>query len=476
MRRGSKGVRLDGTRTDIIAFATDWVTQFGDQNILWIYSQAGSRKSSLAMTLAALWEEFHRLGTCLIYNTRDPETFITTLAYKLAQSNGRIRKAISAAIRVSPGNLGSTRRVEFDTFILEPLWSIPLEELNIVGPIVILIGGLDECGTPQSRESLLAVLRNQLPKLPSCYRIVITSQHLIDIERAFPQADRREVDITAKSNADDIVTFLRFSFSKNIARDWPEEHQQASVAVQFIAAGSNRDDQLRKLLKVETAGGAESALELYKTAIEGIHTWIKPVWGEIFRDILGMVIVSKGPITCAAIDELRPKSSGELESWKIISLLGSVILDPFHPHRPVRTHHSFDEYVSNFQRCKDRIWHIDAPLHEYRFALRCLDHLRRSCNLAVEYDPSVSLNVLRQALPGGITYTVSFLLDHVCAIRNSGHRAPIIKLLGYFLRLDFLHWLEILSILGKSRDAIRMLGRLNKWNVSVMLSNAMLLY
>ncbi|KAF7972844.1 hypothetical protein HWV62_439 [Athelia sp. TMB] len=486
MDRAGRALCLPGTRLDKIDYVSEWATQLGDQNLLWIHGLAGSGKSTLAMTLADLFDRLQCLGACIYFDkeTSDPRIFVKALAAQLAEYDGRIGDAIVAAIHKSPNKLRSDLATQFDAFILKPLMSPALEDIHNCGPIMIIVDALDQCGnaqSPQSRETLLKVLRTEVPKLPSCYRIIVTSRAERDIYDALSLADSYELDIISEENADDIMAYLREELARiprerrlNLPPDWPGEVRLAGLvrraaglfiwavtAAIFIRFGQSPDDRLNILLEAEVLDEAEAALNaLYITALQSLgQVWEDPSFSAEFQAVVGIIVAAYAPLTCQAIDQLRaPNSCPAIDK---VMLLGSVMT--FEPH-PIRTLHlSFDDFITNLARCREPQWHIDLSVHNYNLAEYCINCLVRYFATPVQYESSKALEELRSELPEAVAYAGTFWLNHVCKISNNLQRESIIACLSTFLHRDFLHWLEILSILGKSRDAIKIFGQLHIW-------------
>ena len=73
----------------------------------------------------------------------------------------------------------------------------------------------------------------------------------------------------------------------------------------------------------------------------------------------------------------------------------------------------------------------------------------------------LSRETVNASLEEHVAYACSFWVDHVCGIEDD---IPLIAdHLAQFLFQHLLHWLEAMSILKKSREAIGLLHRLLTW-------------
>lgn len=110
-----------------------------------------------------------------------------------------------SSLRVGTRDYGTL----FESLILEPL-----KDLHIVGPILVVIDALDESGDVTGGNGLHAFLAESLSKLPSHFRVLITSRPEHDIESAFVGApsvrikSMDDLDLAAKTH-DDILSLLR---------------------------------------------------------------------------------------------------------------------------------------------------------------------------------------------------------------------------------------------------------------------------
>jgi hypothetical protein len=80
---------------------------------------------------------------------------IRNIAYRLASFDGRISKAVVAAINSLPSIAESPLPLQFNKLIVEPLLRLPPDE----APILIVLDGLDECGNAESRGLDISVCR-----------------------------------------------------------------------------------------------------------------------------------------------------------------------------------------------------------------------------------------------------------------------------------------------------------------------------
>jgi hypothetical protein len=408
---------------------------------------------------------------------------IRTLAYQIGSFHARAGEAISTAIKKFPSVCLSPLSTQFQKLLVDPLATVINEDTTLV----IVIDALDECGTAKKREVLLDVLSEQLNQLPTFIRVLITSRSEHDICCAFgfrQQFLERKLNITSSVNANDISSYLRHRMQRvrlkavglSLGSQWPNEDDirrlaerasglfvWASTAMEFID-GYDPRKRMDVVLKGEVILGVEDTLDiLYRTALESAGNWDDEDFLEDFTAIMGLVLVVQHPLSSSAI-ELLLCTQGRPCAYTI-SHLGCVLQQS----PTVRLlHPSFADFLTTQSRCGRDIWFFDRTPCELNLAVLCLRRLnqvlrRNMCNM------SLSVDQADEDLTEDVKYACVFWIEHICAIKKG---TPfVINHLDVFLNQHLLHWLEAMSILGKSRDTIALLDNLSSWmTVSVHIS------
>lgn len=351
-------------------------------------------------------------------------------------------------------------------------------------PIVIVLDALDECGDGLKRETLVELLSEK--QIPRFIRIIITSRPERDIRGFFEFRHHilvRELDITSEANADDILSYLRGRMMRvrmktpHLRRNsaWPDERDirllaerasglfvWASTASKFIDSYDPKA-RLSLILKGEAGSAAENSLDtLYRTALELAGSWDDGTFIADFKTIIGIVLVARHPISNTTIDLLRGSSEGR-PCIDIIEQLGCLLQQ----QPEVRfLHPSFADFLLTPTRSGRSIWFFDQAFHNRSFAFCCLSRLsvvlRQNVNNLI-----ISPGMVEEKLAEDITYACLYWIDHVCIIKEDVANAA--EQVWNFLRDHFLHWVEAMSIMKRSRDAITALDRLSSW-ISVSLS------
>ena len=385
-----------GTRRDILAFITDWLTTPSKENILWLHGLAGSGKSTLSTTIARYFSGLGRLGAFLFFirPMSDPSSVVRTIAYQLASFDPHIGEAIAKTIEDFPRIAESSLPDQLQKLVIEPLSSASHNSLQFQGPVVLVLDALDECGDSRSRTKLLSALAEGLCKIPTAYRIFITSRTERDIKSALgglPNVLAKELEITTQSTSEDILSYLHHRVIKvqvdnSLGPNWSGINRirglarrsaglfiWASTAASFIEDAHDPNESLNKLLEPELRVEAEAALDaLYTTALSAAGNWKDKAFVEDFHAILGIILVAREPFSDSAIDHLLGADKRQ-PSMRTLSRLGCVLR--YNPGQSIQVlHPSFADYLSDRKRCGDVPWFIDPMLSQWKISAHCLIH------------------------------------------------------------------------------------------------------
>ncbi|KAG1813834.1 uncharacterized protein BJ212DRAFT_1482194 [Suillus subaureus] len=492
----SRPACLPQTRSDLLSSVFSWaMNPSSNQNLLWLHGPAGSGKSTVATTIANIARDLGRLGAFVFFNRRmavrnDPAAVVRTLAFRLGEFDHRLGAAISTVIKSTPSIGQSPLRQQFHKLLVQPLSESELAVWSQEGPVIVVIDALDECGHVGDREDLLSVLALESVKLPPTLRIVVTSRAELDIQEALEARKNicnTPIDIDSLANDKDIHLYLcdRLqnirSKSKylSLPQEWPGHNAidaltararglfiWAFTACRYVENGQYPEDRLADLLRTDVCSNAESALDLiYSTALESTRRWEDPAFSADFRDILGVVIAARNPLTALTIDRLNEVSSVSRTrpSLHTIQHLGCVFRGT--TSEPIQViHPSFEDFLTDRARCKRDEWFIDVSLSHQRLARQCIGSLRATlkqnmCNLTLTRS-GVDVKIL----PEDVTYSCIFWIEHVCELERS--EESLSNVVYDFLVKHLLHWIETMSLLKKARHTTKLLMRLEDWSQS----------
>lgn len=496
---------LPGTRTTWTQFIMNWALNPSEgRNVLWIYGLAGSGKSTLVTDVANQLRLQHHLGAFVFFerdvvDRSEPLVVIRTVAYQLGLNQTQLRDAICDAVENQPNTAHFPIESQFRQLLVDPISSSsippPVQQSSLKGRLrklflrkatkkpsatVIVLDAFDECGTPDKRQTLLRILSELTREVPYL-RFIITSRPERDIAGAFERQSHvlcRELDTSSRGAIRDVSAYLTIRINQIKSKsldlrnetDWPGDEAfkllvrkssglfiWATTVAQFIDA-YNPKERLQLILRHSSKCGVESKLDvLYRTTLGSVGEWDNHEFIQDFRSIMSIVLASACPLSADAIDRLRKRSDNQRSCIHCISHLGCLL-----QQRPVvrLLHPSFADFLFTRSRCDQEYWFFDQTVLDHDLAIWCIDRLNidlrtNICDLVLSPDP------VDARLPEELEYASLYLVEHVCRLCNAD--LDIMQSLRDFLFEHLLHWLEAMSILKMTRDAIGLLQRLSAW-------------
>ncbi|KAF7970642.1 hypothetical protein HWV62_23372, partial [Athelia sp. TMB] len=469
---------LPGTQQERLKEVTDWVLSPSDRNVLWLHGAAGLGKSTIATTIATYFGGLHRRGAFLFFDRNSPlesapSRVITTLAFQLAQQNSAIRSAVYAAVKRRPELASDPLATQFQSLLIEPLLAAAHQ---IEGPLIIVLDALDECGDISSRKKLLELLSKNLSKLPSQYRIMITSRPDYDITGALGSSEHiRAVDLS-KANDADMWLYIKHEMrniyeqrrmTDELPATWCGDETirrlvlyaaglfiWVATAIKQLSIADEPEQWLNNLLLHDSP--VFTLHDLYKTALVPARQWGPNDGTDAYRRILGLIIISQVPLTDVAIATLLEFQDGGKTCRTALRRLGSVI--QWSEGQPARTlHKSFPDFLTDPEHELEP-WFIDVHQHHHSLTVSCLRIMNNQLhfnmgNLATSHIPNADIPNLSDrvgiAVPQSLSYPCLFWGHHIR--KSLPGDSSLLPLISKFFEEKFLFWLEVLSLMGEIR-------------------------
>jgi hypothetical protein len=490
-----------GTRVAFLDFIVNWVNDANpnSERCLVLFGQAGTGKSSIAHEIARLFDNMNRLSSSFIFLRREQSVrkayhLFTTLARNLADRYPSFKIALGNVIKDKTDlRVGTCDYLAlFESLILEPL-----RDVHIVGPILVVIDAIDESGDTTGGTGLHAFLAENLQRLPSNFRVLITSrpEHVIlsALARA-PSVKVRHMDDTdlAAETHNDILTFVRAKLSTNKFGDYVEAlavkaeglFQWAAVACQLVLDPPERFyyDEETCIKHLSEPGSSRRGLdqldELYKEVLEGYFK--EKETRDLVRSLVGLLITSIEPLTIRSLITLRQHASYDKRDRAAITgllrRLGSLLSnvnssDDSLPIIPLHT--SFRDFLTNKDKSGD--FYVGVRDAHYQLAHSCLNLLLdpvdglkfNICELETSYlanDDVGDLNArVDRHIPPALLYACRFWGDHM---KHTDFMAVLFRKVQTLFKEKFLFWLEALSLTRNIRLAPSAFATLNMWLAS----------
>ena len=375
----------------------------------------------------------------------------------------------------------------FDRLLVEPL-----KDLELDGPIVIIIDALDESGVTMGRSGLHTFLAQRLVDLPRYFRILITSRPENGIEAAFSNAPSIRTlymnDGELASNTEqDIRLYLRNELPEEVFNEHGDElakaaeglFQWAVVASGFINSRASRGISMKK--RVQRLSGhsrghnGEGLLDhLYKGVL---NEYFKSDEARIlFRSIMGQLFAASSPLSIDSLLALRqhapfhhPEDSDPVLVLEILHDLGSVlsnVTSSDHTRPIVPLHTSFRDYLTSKA---SNVFYVDLADSHHELVHSCLglmlDSLRFNiCKLESSYLANSEVRDLESRVARHIGPALSYACIHWSDhLQRLAFDHDIFKKLRSVFETKFLFWLEVLSVKNRVGVASRASSFLSIW-------------
>ncbi len=395
----------------------------------------------------------------------------------------------NSSLRLGSGDY----RTWFESLILEPL-----KDLHIIGsicPILVVIDALDESGDATGINGLHTFLAKELIRLPSNFRVLITSRPEDGIETAFVEAPFVKIKymndpVLAATAHDDILAFLQEKLPSNefekyghaLATRAEGVFQWAAVACGYIlippdSFGLDKQKCIEHLLRLTADRYGQDPLDdLYKQVLEGYFT--HPASRSLFRSVVGQLVTSIEPLTICSLTTLRKHASDDARDdrdavVRLLRRLGSLLsnvnsVDQNLPIVPLHT--SFRDFLTNKEKSGDFcVGQRDA---HRQLAHSCLGLLLKElkfniCNIESSYLANKDVEDLDSRIdkhiPPVLLYACRFWDDH---LEHIDFETVLFGKLRTFFEEKLLFWLEALSLTSDVGLASAACSALNVWLAS----------
>jgi hypothetical protein len=472
----TRDVCFPGTRTNVVSEITQWGLSSPDK-VLWMHAHPGSGKTTIAMTMANIFEGMGRLGSFVFFNRdveerSEPSRMVRTIAYQLSRHREDIADGIHRCVRKRSHINNMPMHVQFQELLVEPLIQVKNDER-----VVIIIDALDEGGQGYYQEAFLKLL-SRLPQLPDFVRILITSRKYPQIQHAFSKVpDLRVLDLNEVPDIDDDIHRFILAQMDDIRREhphlpttWPGmeavdslvKHACGLFIWATVACAYIKADEPAEHIKTLLSNPSERQLQeesldnLYTIAIHAAGNWDQAKFAKDMHSVLSIIIFSQNPQSLECIGELLEMT--HIRTSEMISRLQSIIrtdqngmVHAIHP--------SVHDYLVDPRRCDPGLpWSLNKEEEHRIMAAYCINCL--NSRLSRNMTPLLHLQKSHSALSDAVVYACNSWPHHVCSVKPTTELAHTIYT---FFSKHLMHWLEALGIMGQSRSAITWLNQLQDW-------------
>jgi hypothetical protein len=467
---------------------------------------AGTGKSTISRTVAQVFAAQGQLGASFFFKRGESERgnasrFFATIATQLLRRVPAIVPFVRKAIDADDDISGKPMKDQFEKLIFQPLSEIG-QVPAAMSKLVIVIDALDECHREGDIRDILNLL-SQTKHLKSVrIRIFLTSRPEFPIRLAFtklsPDVHQDEVlqNTTQDTIKADISAFLRYKFEKirddynclhspGLPVSWPGEGNIQALTKMaiplFIFAATicrfvrsprwNPKNRLDHVLK-------------YQTRMHGLERTYLPVLDQLltdpadsekeknlmiqeFREIVGSIILLADPLSTSSLERLLGIDMETIDGR--LGPLHSVLNIPANSDSPVRLFHlSFRDFLldrEKHEKNESWFWVDERKTHEM-LATRCIklmsgpNRLRKNiCRLDSpgKLRGEIDSKTVDKWLPTDLRYACRYWVHHLEQSKASINDQSEVY---HFLQEHFIHWLEVLSLIGVISESDTLIGTL----------------
>ena len=505
---------ISNTRVDLLDRLEAW-SRSSKECIFWLSGMAGTGKSTIARTIASSISGQGYLGASFFFSRGGGDLghagkFVSTLAYQLAKSSSILKRFICDVIAEQDDITHQSLFNQWKELIIRPLSRIDSSKSHLV----FVIDALDECEREDDIKLILRLFIQAKDLTAVRLRVILTSRPEVAIRLGFqvmPEITHQNLDlrdIPREIVKHDISEFMRHELGKirdtrGLPTDWPNEtiirrlveksdclFIYAATACRFVGNQNwNPKKQLSLILQdipdsSSIANLDHMYLQVLRHAINEDHD--KKKINELskrFRQIVGPIVVLYDVLSSSALGRLL---SIEIEDIDLaLNPLHSVLNIPKNQESFIRLlHPSFRDFVLDKERCPDKHFWIDRKTVHINLVKNCLRLLfntlkRDMCDLKSSDHVAceVQSNQIDFYLPKSIQYACRYWVAHLEHV-DPHHRNEVgLHDNGYiylFLQMHFLHWLEVLSLIGRMSEGVLMIIKLEslfKVGAPILLEN-----
>ncbi|CAI7569392.1 unnamed protein product [Penicillium pancosmium] len=448
---------LPGTRIVIIHTIREWVSSPQGQSIFWLNGVPGTGKSTIARTIAAVFQKERLLGASFFFKKcecrveNNAKHIFTTIARQLGQWVPQITPKLQQALLTEPDIAEKAMKEQFEKLILRPFQSLEQRKPKSLNqPILIVLDALEECA---EEVGFSQISTNDYDRLP------------LD-------------EIPSETIAHDISVFLTFRLSEirnthDLPFDWPGQRYtkklvDLSVPLFMVAANICQEiedsdcDPRQTLVQILTSERYSNSVDkFYIPILNQLAIRYRGSQQEDLQSLIGVVLMLETPLSVGSLSRLLglPTLLTRVRLKKLRSFLrvqDDVSMPQQQYHLAVK-----DYLLDPWNRFKTPLWVDENETHR-KLALRCLnvcESLQQNiCRLdlgqgAQIHHSTVTASLRDRYIPPFLQYSCRYWASH---LMRCGDPAPIMrKEVLPFLEKHFLHWLEAMSLLGLVSEALQ---------------------
>jgi hypothetical protein len=405
---------------------------------------------------------------------------------QLAQNAPQLQQCISEAVIEWSDIANQSLRDQWRQLVLRPLSR--LDSSSSPSSYVLIVDALDECDNEDHIRMILQLLAEARTLKAIRLRVFLTSRPEIPIRHSMyhiPQAEHQDFvlhNISSSIIDHDISVFLEYNLriigqEWTLGAGWPGEKVLkqlvvnasglfiwAATACRFIHSG--REFAERRLALILQSGASTTVPERHLSEIytkvlknsigHGYDNFEREYILSRFQKVLGGIVILSSPLSASSISKLLHVTTQQVA--QTLNHLHAILDIPEDQTCPVRLHHpSFRDFLLNKDRCVDAQFWVDENQAHSVLVGHCINLMsatlkRDICDLQAPGTLTTEIESrVKQCLSPEVEYACIYWVQHIqrsCAQLYDNDQVH------QFLQEHFLHWLEALSLMGKTSEGV----------------------
>ena len=477
---------LRGTGRNVLRGIEHWLAGEPSQHVFWLSGLAGTGKSTIAQTLAEITFADAELGASF-FCSRDSEDrsnlqmLFPTLAFQLACQHLEFRMELLQVLRTIPHDGSKSLDSQMEELIVRPLQAANIRTL-------IIIDALDECKDEQPVYAILLTLSRYANKVPKV-KFFITGQPKTQIHLESLAPSIRLHELKPEAVGHDIKLFFQTQLRtlmknqvdwqtsvdiENLCKQAAGSFIYASTVVRFASSGITSPLESLALITLPLHGTSreqKSRVDQLYTRVLEQGTYADKNYYPQFRHVVGTILLLFNPLSIKGLSELLGCDTSYIN--RIIYPLCSLLLIPENEEGQILTFHkSFPDFLMNPNCCKGKWFFVEQPAHHAEILLLSLKFMRERlkgniCNLGsyAVLSKVEDLSDRRKKYIGDtLGYVCQFWTKHLLGIpRSSPQVKGVQKAIDRFFKKRFLHWIEVLALMGSLDVGVHAINDIKQW-------------
>ena len=465
--------------------------------VFWLTGQAGSGKTTIAYTITKKFTEgqLATLGGNFLCSRQFPETrslqrIVPTIAFHLARNCGPYRSAL-LGMNTSEAVHSYTIHEQVEKFLFRP-WK---ESKHVHGmpTYLVIVDALDEIEEAEKYTFLEAILKSIEANNITGLKFLVTSRpdpDIVKLCKTFPPGAVCQLqNVPIEDAKQDIKNYLNIKLKDLRGTPEVEELNTQAAGLFIYAATVVKILTGRKLVRSEQLKRLRSLLSSISSGFGTINELYQQIMRDAFADLDDHELLSARLIVLhtflCSIERISPFVAATLLDIDIE--VACIVLDSLHAVLYVQDglvywyHTSFPDFILSHTRSdfraddKDFAFSCNAA-SQHRILSHACFRIMKSEDIGLRFNMGdikssylldrEHVKELRETIDKNISPALRYSCIHWAhhlSLSPEADNGHVCNIISDFLRLRILFWIEVMNLLGSSRDCSHLLQNAGHW-------------